>query len=163
MNTTPTTRCVRRGLAALIPVLVLLTGACNWGQLHSLPSELVGTWRTDDPRYHSRILNLDSSFVVIGGIDPVRAQHIERVKVSPGTDQTVYTLSLRNEDKTGDELVLEFNPNNGGELHIRNQQKVLWRRSQPAVAHPPPREPSVKIEHRVVYKIDCLYSTCKSD
>lgn len=99
--------------------------------------------------------------MVIGGIEPVRPQRVEKVEMDSESGQTLYTVHLRNEDNTTDSLVFQFNPEGGGELRIRNQQSVVWRRQKTNQVSAPPRQ---KIDlGRIIYKIDCLRPSCSSN
>jgi hypothetical protein len=155
----------RQILPVLLPLL-LLTG-CNWRQSKTLPTLLVGEWSTDEPRYHGRSLKLEPDRITfgLGGVAPDKSEHVERVKMSPSDDPTDYAIKLRTEDGTRDSLLLEFNPENG-ELRLKNQPAVVWKRKGehsevPQQSHPMTRRKALPLggingEHQTVYKIDCL-------
>lgn len=148
--------------APLLPLLLALCLGCDETSQSFLPAEILGVWRTDDTRYRTRTLQLESSSVVIGGIEPVSPQRVEKVEMSSESGQTLYTVHLKNEDNTTDSLVFQFNPEGSGELRIRNQQSVVWRRQQTSNVSAPLREREEIEPGVIIYKIDCLRSTCSS-
>ena len=159
----------------LLPLLLLLTG-CDWRGPQTLPGQMVGEWRTDEPRYHGRFIRLETDRITfgLGGVAPDTAEHIEKVKMAPSDNPTDYTIRLKAGDGTPDSIVLQFTRQNGGELRLKSQPMVVWKRKnepdrtlpketpQPETSQrkTPRREtpPTGRIygEHMTVYKIDCL-------
>jgi hypothetical protein len=173
MSTIPSHREVKWCKKLLLFVPLVLVAGCNWGGPQTLPAQVVGIWKTDDPRYYGRFLKLDSDQVIfgLGGVAPNKIEHIEKVKMAPTEKATEYTIKLKADDGTSDAIALRFTPENGGELGIKNQPKVVWtRKSFPDTALPgkilqgkaPPRDGAAK-EHKTIYKIDCLLpNSCRS-
>ncbi len=166
----------------LLSLLLLLAG-CDWRGPQTLPGQMVGEWRTDEPRYHGRFLRLETDRITfgLGGVAPDKVEPIERVSMAPRDNPTDYTIRLKAGDGTDDSIVLQFTPQNGGELRLKSQPKVVWKRkSGPAKTLPretPQRETSqhetpqrdtpppdgIYGEHMTVYKIDCLRpEVCRS-
>jgi hypothetical protein len=166
----------------LLPLLLLLSG-CDRRGPQTLPVQMVGEWRTDEPRYHGRFLRLETDRITfgLGGVAPDKAEHVERVSMAPSDNPTDYTIRLKAGDGTADSIVLLFTPQNGGELRLKSQPKIVWKRkTEPAKKLPeetpqhetsqpeaPQREtrPADRIygEHVIIYKIDCLRpNVCRS-
>jgi hypothetical protein len=161
----------RRALL-LLPLLLWLAG-CNGQGLQALPSQMIGEWRTDEPRYHGRFMRLETDRVTfgLGTGAPDQAEHVERVKLAPRDNPMDYTIRLTAGDGTPDSIVLQFTPQNGGELRLKNQPKIVWRRkSEPARALPKgtpqqetPSPDQPYREHKTIYKIDCVRpKVCRS-
>jgi len=155
----------RKKLLLFLPLA--LAAGCNGGGPQTLPAQIVGVWKTDDARYHGRFLKLESDQITfgLGGIAPNQLEQIETVKMVPSDKATDYVIGLRAQDGTSDSVTLRFVPENGGELGIRNQAKVVWRRRSFPGATPPetPLRDGWPNEHKTVYKIDCLWpSLCRS-
>ena len=157
----------------LLPLLLLLAG-CDWRGPQVLPGQMVGEWRTDELRYHGRFLRLETDRITfgLGGMAPDKAEHIERVKMAPGNNVTEYTIRLKAVDGTPDLIVLQFNPQNG-ELRLKNQPKMVWKRwTEPARTAPKATPPADRVsgerskgappadyisgEHKTIYLIDCV-------
>jgi hypothetical protein len=166
---------VSRPTLLLLSLLLLLAG-CDWRGPQTLPGQMVGEWRTDEPRYHGRFMKLETDQITfgLGGVAPDKSEHIERVKMAPSDNPTDYTIRLKAGDGTPDSIVLQFTPQNGGELRLKNLPEVVWKRkSEPARTLPkktpqhetsqhetPQRETpppdGIYGEHGTIYKIDCL-------
>jgi hypothetical protein len=176
-------RGISRTTLLILPLLVLLVG-CDWGGTQTLPGQMVGDWRTDEPRYLTRFIKLEADRVTfgLGGLGPDKVEHIEKVKMAPRDNPTDYTIRLTAGDGTPDSIVVQFTPQNGGELRLKNQPKIVWkRRSEPSRTPPPGQTPQpgtppqktpppetpppdhVYGEHMTIYKIDCLKpDACRS-
>ena len=166
----------------LLPLLVLLAG-CDWRGTQTLPGQRVGEWRTDEPRYHGRFIKLETDRITfgLGGAAPDKTEHVERVRMAPSDNPTDYTIRLKEGDGTPDSIVLQFTAQNGGELRLKSQPKIIWKRKrEPARSLPkgaPQAEPSqhgdpqrgvpapgqTYGERVTIYKIDCLKpKVCRS-
>jgi hypothetical protein len=174
-------RAWRTPIRLLLPLLLLLAG-CDWRGSQTLPAQMVGDWRTDEPRYHGRLMRLETDRItfVLGGVVPDNTELIENVRMASSSNPTDYTLHLKARDGTEESIVLQFTPQNGGELRLNSQSKVVWKRkSQIAGTTPgaPQGETSQKEapqqgtpaanrgygEHVTIYKIDCLKpKACRS-
>jgi hypothetical protein len=95
----------------------------------------------------------------------------ERVRMAPRENPTEYTIQLKAGDGRSDSIVLQFALENGGELRIKSQPKVVWRRKNgPSRTLPsavPQRETPLPdpphAEHKIIYTIDCLRpKVCRS-
>jgi hypothetical protein len=161
-----------RQVLLLMPLLLLLAG-CAWRDPKTLPGQMVGEWRTDEPRYNGRFLRLEADRITfgLGGVAPDKAEHVERVRMVPRDNPTEYTVHLTSTEGTTDSIALQFTAERGGELRIKSQPKVVWRRkSEPARTLPsvaPQRETQVMEgwhgEHKTIYTIDCLRpKVCRS-
>src|ERR1017187_5131159 len=131
----------------LFPLLLLLTG-CDWRGPQTLPGQMVGEWRTDEPRYHGRFIKLETDRITfgLGGGAPDKTEHVERVRMAPSDNPRDYTIRLKEGDGTPDSIVLQFTAQNGGELRLKSQPKIIWKRKrEPARSQPkgaPQAEPS---------------------
>jgi hypothetical protein len=99
----------------------------------------------------------------LGGAAPNKTEHIERVRMAPRDNPTDYTIRLTERDGTADLIVLQFTPQNGGELRLKTQPKIIWKRkSEPArgakeapkVETSPPAQDGVYREHVTIYLIE---------
>jgi hypothetical protein len=153
-----------KALAVVALTLALLTGCTRQAtEPQMLPAQVLGEWRTNEPRYEGRFLKLDSDQVTIGlgGEAPDQREHIQTVSLTPPDSPTDYVIGLRTSDGAEDSIALQFSPRNGGELRLKSQPKILWRR-QWTSENPDemPRQstrPSGRyIGHQTIYKIDCI-------
>src|SRR5258705_2445420 len=148
-----------------MPLLLLLAG-CAWRDPKTVPGQMVGEWRTDEPRYNGRFLRLEADRITfgLGGVAPDKAEHVERVRMTPRDNPTEYAIHLKSADGTTDSIALQFTTQNGGELRIKSQPKVVWKRknepSRPLPTIAPQRQSPLPDtphgEHKIIYTIDCL-------
>jgi hypothetical protein len=89
----------------------------------------------------------------------------------PADNPTDYVIRLRKVSGTTDSIALRFTPENGGELRIKNQPRVVWTRKKKAgqalpVKTPPPATLPLDVlfgEHRTIYGVDCIRpKVCRS-
>ncbi len=158
----------------LLPLLLLLLLAgCAWRGPQTLPGHIVGEWRTDEPRYQGRFLRLETDRITfgLGGVAPDKAEHVERVRMAPRDNPTNYDIRLKAADGATDSIALQFTAENGGELRIKSQPKVVWRRKNESAKTPPSVHPQTQTplrevwhgEHKTIYKIDCIRpEVCRS-
>ena len=179
--TRPQAQCGGRWQALLLVLPWLLwLGGCGAGKLQTLPAQITGEWRSDDARYQGRFMRLETDEITfgLGGAGPDEDEHIESVTVAPDNDHTDYTIRLRKANGQRDALVLLFSEQDNGELRLKNQSKIVWKRKEnendkearkapqkatrhdvplPEVARPEPLTAErVFGGHRTLYKIDCI-------
>lgn len=163
----------------VIPLLIGLA-ACTSQRLSTLPAQLSGEWRTADARYQGRSMNVATDHITfgMGGIAPDRLERVEGVQLVNSDKAQEYRITLRTSESSPDTLILEFTQDNGGELHIKSQPGIVWRRNLKAVSAPtvvgpqtPEAQPEPVIlsspllmhEHKIIYKVDCVRpKICKS-
>jgi hypothetical protein len=175
----------------LLSLLAAATG-CNRLELRAVPAQMVGEWRTDQPRYQGRFIRLESNRVTFGlaGLAPDKAEMVEKIIATPKDNPTDYNVQLKAQDGTDDSIILQFAPENGGELRLKNQPRMVWTRKIEPVKIPEPpksapkkdrKQPShvadsqaellelapasdrVYPDHVTIYKIDCIRpNVCRS-
>jgi hypothetical protein len=170
----------RRGTAwsagvLVLPLLLWLAG-CGVAKPKTLPEQITGEWRNDDARYHGRFMRLETDEITfgLGGVGPDEGERVESVSTTPGDYHTDYTIRLRKADGRSDSLFLQFSEQNSGELRLKNQSKIIWKRkgeeaqttpqktSRPRASLREIAEPETLTPerifggHRTIYKIDCI-------
>ena len=174
-------------LLLLLPLLLWLAGCNQAAQTATtLPRQMAGTWRTDEPKYDGRYMKLDGDRITfgLGGTAADRVELVEQVSMTPLDNPTDFAVKLKMPDGTADSVNLQYSEKFGGELRLKSQPKIVWsRKSLPAkkqqVAETPAPQPAPAAlgtpkhetitrermygEHMTIYKIDCLKpNTCKS-
>jgi len=116
--------------ATLVGLLLATCLACDKNTSRLLPSEVSGTWTTEDPRYHGRLFELSNAFVIVvtGPEDLPSIQAVDEVKTEVQSSETTFTVySTDHSQKTEYQMVFTFTQANGGEIRFRNQPAV-WHR-----------------------------------
>lgn len=146
----------------LLLLLAIVCGGCDWNRSRFIPDNLVGVWRTDDPRYRGRSLELGKESAVIGvGGDKPSIESVESVKTQQPEQETTYEISSRGADGTRHVLILRFSPNGDGEIRLSHPQNVVWKR-RPDIVTSPQRH-RVLLVPRPLYEIDCVRRNCSRD
>ena len=182
-------RAWRSILLLLLPLLLLCLAGCDQAAqtATTLPRQMAGTWRTDEPKYEGRYMKLDGDRITfgLGGTASDRVEMVEQVTMTPLDNPTDFTVRLKMSDGGTDTIKLQYVDKFGGELHLKSQPKIAWSRKnlppkkQQQVAEAPAPQPATAPlgtpkhetitrermygEHMTIYKIDCLKpNTCKS-
>jgi hypothetical protein len=149
------------GRVLLLLLLPIVCGGCDWNRSRFIPDDLVGVWKTDDPRYRDRSLELGKANAIMGtGSDKPNIESVESVKIQKAGEQTTYSIACRTTDGTRHLLTLGFSPNGGGEIRLSHPHDVVWKR-RPGTAILPHRP--VLIVPRPLYEIDCIRRNCSRD
>ncbi|HSB73214.1 MAG TPA: hypothetical protein VLT62_28140 [Candidatus Methylomirabilis sp.] len=95
-----------------------------------LPPELIGVWKTDDPRYVDRSFELKADTITLsmggGGNDPYPIQKLEKRQDPPGTS---YLLTYRNSVAgIQDTLSFDYEMGAGGAIRFKNQRNIVWKK-----------------------------------
>jgi hypothetical protein len=161
----------------LIPLLLLWLAGCGGQRLPGLPQQLVGEWRTTEVQHAGRSIRVETSSITfgMGGAGPDQMERVEVVRLTTLPEGEEYKINLRKPDGTPDTLNLDFTQQNGGELRLKNQPKVVWRTGkEPAPVRVAPlgsqtqQAPIATLplngtEHKTIYRVDCLRpDVCKS-
>ena len=155
----------------LLLLLPIICGGCDWNRSRFIPENLVGVWRTDDPRYRGRSLELSKDIAVIGiGGEKPSIESVEWVKTQATSEETTYSIQCRTADGTKDLLTLSFSPKGDGEIRLNHPQSIVWKRrpdtdisSHRPNAAPSPGRHRPKLVPRPLYEIDCIKSDCSRD
>ncbi len=124
----------RASIALVIAVLGL--SACRTRDGKVVPDQIQGHWVTETPGYEGRYLQLERDFVLIGvGRDETPSiQRVYRVEESGNGRQMTYQIYSTGAE-TDYTLTVYFDPANGGEIRLKNQGGIVWRRT--AATHQP--------------------------
>jgi|tagenome__1003787_1003787.scaffolds.fasta_scaffold19330634_1 hypothetical protein len=120
---------VQIAAACVIAVTALYFLAFHKHHEKAVPQQLWGYWITDAQGYENRYLELDDRYVLIGvnEEDMPELQRVSRVDCQARGEQlncTIYSSSPEAEYQ----LDLDYQPANKGELRIKNQRGVVWKR-----------------------------------
>ncbi len=151
----------------LLSLLLVVLASCDWRGPQTLPEQVLGEWKTDDARYQGRFLKIEADRITfgLGGVAPDELEHIDRIRVASANNPADYIIKLKRNNGAPDSVALRFTPENGGELRLKNQPKVVWFRKrdpeqrQPAQTLLPAALPLDLLfgEHKIIYKIDCIH------
>ncbi|HYL68453.1 MAG TPA: hypothetical protein VEX69_04745 [Candidatus Limnocylindria bacterium] len=93
-----------------------------------VPQELIGTWRSSDPRYTDRSLEIDGYTINFGtGNGTVAVGFVRKVDVVPDHNRMLYTISYVEEGKD-EQCFLYYTSGEQKKIFFKNQPTVAWIR-----------------------------------
>jgi hypothetical protein len=118
----------RRHVAAFVLALLVSTTQC--GRNTTIPSGLMGTWRTDATKYRGCFFEIGDRYVKIGTQEgSVDAGQIR--DVGETTDGGVLLYAIRYADGGQPENLLEFYySREDGAIRLKNQRDIVWTKTK---------------------------------
>lgn len=105
---------------------VILILQFPWASSRDVPSELIGTWRTSDPNYADRFIEIDRGSVSFGtGQATLMNGFITKVATFREASRTIYTIFYANNGETG-QCSLYFSDEEENTIHLKNQPAIAW-------------------------------------
>ncbi len=94
-----------------------------------VPTELVGVWRTANPRYADRFLEITATSIFFQIEDgKVDGHPIVAVDESPGAGAISYTISYRDQDGQRRRVAIDYDSRRAGVIRLKHQQQIEWTR-----------------------------------
>ena len=112
----------------LLPVSVYLAFLMwqHWPKSRNVPVELIGEWRTSDPKYEGRSFEIGLVSVSYGtGEGGSHTGIIEKVEGVFDGSGTAYTISYK-EDDVENQLTFYYSEKRGKTITLRNQPNIVW-------------------------------------
>jgi len=91
--------------------------------------ELIGVWKTEDPKYEDRFFQLEPQTLSLGiGEGRVNTYRIQSVRWSLDGIGTLYTVSYWDyQEQTAETFAFYYDPV-GGVIRLKNQRQIEWRK-----------------------------------
>ena len=115
-------------LAVVVAFLVLLTALYWHPSNKKVPEQLVGEWRTSNPKYFDRQLDISyASISFTTGERTVSTGFIKEIKTVQEGARTLYTV-VYDLEGTPNELSFyyEIGKTNVGVIRFKNQEDMIW-------------------------------------
>jgi hypothetical protein len=115
----------------LILVISVLFVECQPSGLETVPTEIVGVWKTSAPNYEDGSFELTEDHIVFRNSGPPEYESVNSIirieRVAEGRD-FLYTIHYENTE--GEEYLFAFYhyPTKGGTIRLKNQKGIEWRR-----------------------------------
>jgi len=112
-------------------VAMALAVACTQG-CHSeapvrIPDELVGMWKTPDPKYASSYLQITNALIVFGTQEgTVEIRSLDGVTAERAEIRTLYTIDYSGVGGVRRKFSFYYDPRGPGTIRLRNQQHIKW-------------------------------------
>jgi len=127
-----------RKILSISLLLLLACLGCSRDNPKILPEQLNGFWTTDNPRYQDRFLELARVYVLIGvgRRQAPSVQVVDKFEAVQAGKETMYTIYSTDLQGNSYQMALQFNPVNGGEIQLKNQPGIVWKRHAQQGASP---------------------------
>jgi hypothetical protein len=96
-----------------------------------VPRELIGVWKTDNPRYLDRYFELTIDTITLAmGKDGKESYPVQKLEKHSDTQGISYALTYRNPvEDVADTLSFDYEPTAGGAIRFKNQQNLVWKKA----------------------------------
>ena len=117
-------------LTALLMLLVLL--GCGPEKTRTIPEELLGTWKTSEPKYADTFIELTRDTIVFGLAEgPPKVHAVLAVEKSQENGNLLYTIRYLDEEGERYKFSFYYHPAGDGTLQWKNQPGILWTKQTP--------------------------------
>lgn len=97
---------------------------------HTIPDDLVGVWKTSDPKYTDRFLELTKYEIIFGtGDGYADINSVVKVHKLQKGRTTQYTISYVSRDGLRYRVSLFYDPVSG-DLRLQNQTRISWTKQR---------------------------------
>jgi hypothetical protein len=106
--------------------------ALQCSKIKTAPEDLIGLWKTSDPKYEDRFLEIDRSTITFGtGGGNSDTHSITSIEIEKGPEAkgNLYTIAY---DKEGQKFtfLIYYHPANQGTIRFKNQDQIVWTREK---------------------------------
>jgi hypothetical protein len=92
-----------------------------------LPEELVGVWKTSNPKYADRYLSLTRATIIFGtSKGTIDLNFISNVEKTLQDKAILYTVYFHRSEGEEDNVSFYYDPKNGGIIKFKNQTHIAW-------------------------------------
>ena len=123
------TTLMNRAVLVIAVVLAAASLGCRSERTTTVPNELVGVWKTSEPRYADRFLELTTTSIVFGAgegaadIRPISG--VQKVREQGGL---LYTVLYANAEGREATFSFYYDPAPPGTIRLKNQRSFEWTR-----------------------------------
>ena len=115
----------------LILVFSVFLVECQSGGLETVPTEIIGVWKTSAPNYKNGSFELTEDLIVFRNSGPPQytsVNSIVRIERAAEGQDLLYTVHYENTQ--GEEYLFAFYhyPTQGGTIRLKNQRGIEWSR-----------------------------------
>jgi hypothetical protein len=114
----------------LIALAILMAAfGCGSERTTMVPDELVGTWRTLEPKYADTYIALTRNTIVFGtGEGSATVRSILAVEKVRTDEKILYTVFYADPERQEYRFSFYYEPADGGVMRWRNQRSIVWTR-----------------------------------
>jgi hypothetical protein len=114
-------------------VLAFLTAfGCSSNKIDNLPQEVLGRWETEAPKFAGFSFELSEKTITFYDQNAEEGTEIyfikKRTKEQDNDGNTFYVVHYENEEGLELKHAFYYDPSEGGEIRLKNQESVVWTR-----------------------------------
>ena len=99
-----------------------------------IPENLIGKWITSEPRYHDRFLEITKKTLVYGlGEGKEDVYPIAGITKDLKGGSILFTINFESKDGHKFTRSFYYAPCNGGEIRLKHEENVAWRKLEDAL------------------------------
>ncbi len=110
-------------------IVILLFSACQYEQKITVPDELVGVWKTMEPKYAGSFFEFTENKIIIGTVEREKTSSAIKTigRKDVGSEENIlYTIHYGNSEEENITLSILYNPANNGTIRFQNQDRIVW-------------------------------------
>ncbi len=110
-------------------IVILLFSACQYEQRTTAPDELVGVWKTMEPKYAGSFFEFTKNKIIIGTVEGEKISSVIKTvgeKAIGSEENILYTIHYGNSEEENITLSILYNPANNGTIRFPNQDRIVW-------------------------------------
>ncbi len=110
-------------------IVILLFSACQYEQKTTAPDELVGVWKTMEPKYAGSSLEFTENTIIIGTVEGEKISRVIKTvgKKAIGSEGIIlYTIHYGNSEEENIKLSILYDPANNGTIRFQNRDRIVW-------------------------------------
>jgi len=121
----------RTGCFLLSVILALILG-CDSKKATTMPTELIGTWRTSHPKYAGLYFKIEKDGFAFstaeGTVKSYALAKYERSEAVEKKRKTIFHVLYGNRDGQELKVTLKYDAAGGGAISFKNQANIIWLR-----------------------------------
>ncbi len=114
-------------------IVILLFSACQYEQKTTAPDELVGVWKTMEPKYAGSFFEFTEDKIIIGTVEGDKiSSDIKTVGRKDVRSEGIilYTIHYGNSEEENITLSILYDPANNGTIRFQNQDRIVWTKEK---------------------------------
>jgi hypothetical protein len=118
----------RISMARMLPAVLALMTLLSCSRAPAPAGQLIGVWKTDDPKYADRFFEITRENIIFGtGGDSSSTHRIVDLEQEQEDGAVLYAIHYLNEDGQEYKLALRYIPSTGA-VRFGNQRQFEWTR-----------------------------------
>jgi len=119
-------------ICSLILVILVALAGCNPKKEASMPTDLIGTWRTNHPKYAGLYFKIEKGGFAFstaeGTVKSYALAKYERSEAVEKKRKTIFHVLYGNRDGQELKVTLKYDAAGGGAISFKNQANIIWLR-----------------------------------